>query len=176
MNFEYNILMFIKEHLSNPFMNSLMTFISSLGDFGTIWILICLCLLATKKTRHIGVFLAIALVLDYLIGNLTLKHLINRTRPYIAYNIPIIIKAPFESSFPSGHALSSFTAAFVIFKFHKNWGISALILAILIAFSRIYLFVHYPSDILAGFIIAFFVIFLANKIYTKYYLPTLKSN
>lgn len=176
MNFEYNILMFIKEHFTNPFMNEFMPFISNLDTFGAIWILLCITLLATKRTRHIGIFLAISLILDYLIGNLALKNLVNRTRPYLTYNIPIIVRAPFESSFPSGHALSSFTAAFAIYKFNKNWGISAIFLAILIAFSRVYLFVHYPSDILASFFLAFFVIFLTNKLYNKYYLENLVLN
>lgn len=176
MDFEYKILMFIKEHLSTPFLDQFMTAISSLDNFGAIWILISLALLATKKTREIGVFLAIALILDYLIGNLAIKNLINRTRPYLTYNIPIIINAPFESSFPSGHALSSFTAAFVILKFSKNYGISALILASLIAFSRLYLFVHYPSDIFAAFILAFLVVFLANKLYLKYYFQRTTNN
>ena len=99
-------------------------------------------------------------------GNLTIKPLVGRLRPfYIVHDIKLLIPEPYGYSFPSGHALSSFAASTVIFLNNKKLGLIALILAIMIAFSRLYLYVHYLSDVLVGALLGVMV-----GIFSKYIL------
>lgn len=167
MVIEYNFLMLIREHMSSPFMDSVMIFLSSIGDAGFIWIVLGIGLIAFKATRKCGMVLMISLLAGYVIGNVGLKNIFDRIRPYEAYNVQIIIPHLHDFSFPSGHTLSSFIGAFSIFAFYRKWGRAAMVLAGLIAFSRMYLFVHYPSDILGGIILAVFVVCAVFKIYER---------
>jgi len=146
---------FIKEHMTCPFLDFLMPKITVLGNGGLIWIIATLVLLAIPKYRKGGIALAVGLVAVLLIGNITLKPLIARTRPYdLIEGIKLLIKAPNDYSFPSGHTLSSFVSAFILTMTDKRFGYAAIPLATLIAFSRLYLYVHFPSDILGGILIA----------------------
>ncbi|MBQ6835440.1 MAG: phosphatase PAP2 family protein, partial [Clostridia bacterium] len=86
-----------------------------------------------------------------------------RIRPYDLYNVPIIIAHPSDYSFPSGHTLSSFAAAIALYKCNKKYGTIALAFAAVMGFSRMYLFVHYPTDILGGIILAFLMVFFAER-------------
>jgi undecaprenyl-diphosphatase len=105
-----------------------------------------------------GIMLLGSLLLCFLLGNLLLKPLVGRIRPCdIHSSIPLLIARPTDYSFPSGHTMSSFAAANIIFHANVELGIAAYILALLIAFSRLYLYVHYPSDVLAGMILGLFV-------------------
>ena len=134
------------------FLDAVMPFISKLGDGGAIWIALTLVLMLFRKTRRTGYMLALSLVLGLLIGNLTLKPLIARVRPYDAnpYFVLLIDRLS-DYSFPSGHTLASFEAAAVLLMQYRAKAVPALVLALLIAFSRLYLVhVHYPSDVLAG--------------------------
>ena len=164
---DLNFLMFIRENLTTPFLDWLMTFVSALGDGGFIWLAIGLGLLFFKKTRKCGIFMLLSLALGYILGNLVLKNIFARTRPYLAHSVSIIIPPPSEFSFPSGHALASFSASFSVFKFNKKWGALAICFALLIAFSRMYLFVHYPTDILGSFALSFLIVFLTDKLLSK---------
>ena len=129
------------------FLDAVMPFISKLGDGGAIWI----ALMLFRKTRRTGYMLALSLVLGLLIGNLTLKPLIARVRPYDANpDFVLLIDRLSDYSFPSGHTLASFEAAAVLLMQYRAKAVPALVLALLIAFSRLYLYVHYPSDVLAG--------------------------
>lgn len=151
---DINILNFIRDSFSNPVMDKLMIFITTLGDKGFIWILIGLILLAQKKYRKVGLILLIALLITSLIGEGILKNIVQRPRAFITYpDISIIINRPTSFSFPSGHTASSFAAALVLGYYFKGWRYIFYIFASLIAFSRLYLFVHYPSDIIAGILL-----------------------
>ena len=133
------------------FLDAVMPFISKLGDGGAIWIALTLVLMLFRKTRRTGYMLALSLVLGLLIGNLTLKPLIARVRPYDANpDFVLLIDRLSDYSFPSGHTLASFEAATVLLLQYRAKAVPALVLALLIAFSRLYLYVHYPSDVLAG--------------------------
>ncbi|BBF44754.1 PAP2 family protein [Lachnospiraceae bacterium KM106-2] len=165
---ELEILNFIQNQLKSPFMDSLMTFITTLGNGGIIWITIGVLCLGFKKTRPVGIQLLLAIALGFLIGNLGLKVLIGRQRPYTRNeDILLLIAEPKDYSFPSGHTLSSFAAAISIFFYNKKWGAAALVLASLIAFSRMYLYVHYPSDIAGGLLLAIVVAVLARYLIAK---------
>ena len=147
---ELNILWWIREHLTHPFLDTVMPYISSLARHGEFWILIALILVCFKKTRKAGVAMGIAMACGYLIGNMGMKNLFARTRPYDVVEVNLLVAKLHDFSFPSGHTLVSFEAATALWFYHRKWGIAALVLAALIALSRLYLFVHYPTDVLVG--------------------------
>lgn len=154
MEFEYTILDFIQNNFSHPIVDEVMKFFSFLGNSGWVWILLGVSLLFFKKTRKIGITICLSLIFSLLICNITLKPLIARTRPYeLREAIALIIDRPNDFSFPSGHTSASFAAAVAIFAHDKRYGAIALTLASLIAFSRLYLYVHFPTDVLGGMII-----------------------
>lgn len=126
--------------------------VTRLGDAGRIWILLAMVLLIIPKTRKSGAILAVALCADLLLCNHILKPVIARVRPFdVNTAISILIPRPGDFSFPSGHTAASFTAvAALYFAGEKKLWKPALVLAALIAFSRLYLYVHYPTDILGG--------------------------
>lgn len=151
---DFYILDFIQSHLRCGFLDMAMPLITRLGDGGILWILSALLLLLFPKTRKTGAAVAAALVLEALFCNLMLKPLVARTRPYdINTAVQLLIAAPIDFSFPSGHTGASFAAVSALF-FRKNrlW-IPAVVFALLIGFSRLYLYVHYPTDVLAGVVI-----------------------
>ena len=148
---DYKILDFIRAHFSCGPMDTLMKCITFLGEAGWFWILLGIALALIPKTRRVGITVLTALVFSLIVCNLTIKPLAARIRPYdLREGIEIIISKPLDFSFPSGHSSASFAAAAALFAYYKKWGAGALTLAALIAFSRLYLYVHYPSDVLAG--------------------------
>ena len=164
-----NVLSFIQEHLKNSVMDTIMPVITSLGNSGIVWIVIAAILSSMKKYRKYGVMLALALIITLVIGNITLKPLIARTRPFDANNLKdiLLIKAPKDYSFPSGHTMASFAAATVLIYMNRKVGIVAMVLAVLIAFSRLYLYVHYPSDVFAGMIFGILSAIISIKLLAK---------
>lgn len=148
--FELNILWWIREHLTNPFLDTVMPYISSLARHGEFWILVALILVCIKKTRKAGVAMGIAMAAGYLIGNMGMKNLFARTRPYDVTEVQLLVAKLHDFSFPSGHTLVSFEAATALWFYHRKWGVAAFVLAALIGLSRLYLFVHYPTDVLVG--------------------------
>ena len=162
--FELKILDFIREHLACPFLDAVMPVITSLANGGIIWILTAVLLLIFKKTRKTGFSVALALLCGLIIGNLLLKNLVGRIRPYdLNEGVEVLIARLSDYSFPSGHTLASFEAATVLMIREKRIGIPTLILAAIIAFSRLYLYVHYPTDVLAGIILGVFIGIFACK-------------
>ncbi len=162
MNIEFEILNFIRENLSCAPMDAIMKFITFFGDGGWFWIVLALVLTLIPKTRKIGITVCISLLFSLVFCNLTIKPLVARTRPYdVLKTIEIIIEAPRDYSFPSGHTSISFAGAVAVFAYNKKWGSMALIFAALIAFSRLYLYVHFPTDVLAGALLGSFCAVLA---------------
>lgn len=173
LSVEFAILDFIRNNLTSPIMDKIMVFITTLGNAGAIWIVLTLLMLCSKKYRRTGLMLGAGLVVCLIVGNLILKPLIVRPRPFLVKEgIRLIINAPRDFSFPSGHTLSSVICAVILFLRHRNMGIYALILAVVIAFSRLYLYVHFPSDVLfgaiIGVIIAFACVKTVNYFFEKY--------
>lgn len=141
--------------IHTPLLDKILAFITSLGNAGIIWIGLAVVLLILPKTRKAGIIVAAALLVDLILCNLILKNLVARVRPYdVNTAIAILIKKPLDFSFPSGHTAASFAAMTALFlaKMKKAW-IAALILAVLIAFSRLYFYVHYPTDVLGGIVV-----------------------
>ncbi len=152
---DYQILSFIAESVRSDFLTPIMLFITRLGDGGIVWLILAAICLVKKKTRPCGAAMLLSLVIGLLIGNLTIKPLVARPRPFLTYPELTNLVAQGGYSFPSAHAMSSFAAATVFYLFfrksgHTAYGIPVLILAALIALSRLYVCVHYPSDVLCG--------------------------
>ena len=177
---EFQILYYINQ-VHNPILDKIMIALTNLGDAGILWIVIAIILLFMKKTRKCGILMLISMAIGLIIGNGILKNLIQRSRPcWIDTNIPLLIPNPTDYSFPSGHTLASFEAAIMILLHNKKWGIPAIIIATLIAFSRMYLFVHFPTDILAGAILgtinSLIVYYTYKKIKNKIEIKKLEKN
>lgn len=157
--FDLPILDWIAENLWCPFLDAVMPLITVLGDAGAFWIGIAVVLLFIPKYRKIGLGMGAALIIGLLVCNVTMKPLFARIRPYdyqlahFGKTIPLLIEAQHDFSFPSGHTIASFEAATVLLLHSKKSGIPAMILAGLIAFSRLYLYVHYPTDVIASVIL-----------------------
>lgn len=148
---DYKILDFIRENLSCKPMDAIMKCITFLGEAGWFWILLGIVLGGGAENTPRRCDGAAALLLSLIVCNIAVKPLVGRIRPYdLREGIEIIISRPTDFSFPSGHASASFAAAAALFAYDKKWGAGALVLAALIAFSRLYLYVHYPSDVFAG--------------------------
>lgn len=153
-NIDNFILICIKNNMNSHIMDKAMTAITYLGNGGAVWILIAVLLIINKKYRKIGFIVLAALILSEVLGDVILKNVFQRIRP--SANIPaanLLISKPLSYSFPSGHSASSFAAAGVLAKYFKKHAFVFLSLASLIAFSRLYLYVHYPTDVLAGVIL-----------------------
>ena len=176
-NLDLSIMMFVQENLRSAIGDAIMVFITHLGDGGWLWIAIGVLLLLFKKTRIAGFSVLISLAINALFTNVTLKDLIARPRPFhVSDQILPLIPLPSSYSFPSGHTSGSLTAAFALYKTTpKEYGIPAVILAALIGLSRIYVGVHYPTDVLGGLAVAivssiwgcFAVKYVAGKIWVK---------
>ena len=172
--------------LRTPVLDFIMRYITYLGSGGAVWIVISVIMLFFKRTRKTGITLALALIIGLLLSTLGLKNIIMRERPFNTEGAlldvnSLLIGAPSgRVSFPSGHSVSSFSAAAVLMIYSRKIGMPAFILAAFIAFSRLYLYVHFPSDVIAGAIlgILFAVIsdITVNSIRRKVYERKLPNN
>jgi len=163
---ELSILDFIQT-LRNSLWDYLMVTISTLGDHGQVWILIALVLVAlkNKKDRWCGVHILLALAANILIVNMCLKPWIGRVRPFtFRPDLILLVQLPKDGSFPSGHTSSSFAAATAIYLYNKKWGMLALVFAGFMGISRMYLYVHYPTDVAAGAVIGIAEALLAENV------------
>ena len=177
VSFDLPILDWIAANLWCPVLDVAMPIITLLGDAGIFWIAVSVLFMITKKHRKTGIGMMLALLMGLLVCNIWLKPTVARMRPYdfqmeyFLKEIPLLAGAMHDFSFPSGHTIASFEAAVVILLNNKKLGITAMILACLIAFSRLYLYVHYPTDVICSVILgtafAFLGNFLAGKIMGK---------
>ena len=176
--FDLPILEWIAANLRCPFMDTIMPIITLLGDAGIFWIAIAALCLFFPKYRKMGLSMGISLLIGLLVCNVLLKPLVGRIRPYdyqlehFGKTIELLVATPHDFSFPSGHTIASFEAATAIMLHNKKLGIVAMILAVMISFSRLYLYVHYPTDVLTSVVlgigIAFLGTFLVKKGYQLY--------
>ena len=171
ITFDFPILEFIRNYLSCDFLDKAMPYITLFGEWGAFWIAIALILLCFRETRKTGWSVGAALLLGVIVCNIVLKRLIQRPRPFDFYTmermagldlpqlkgwIPVVredlLLLPFvkvkDFSFPSGHTIACFEASTVLLIKDKRLGIPAAVIAFLVSFSRLYLYVHYPSDVI----------------------------
>ncbi len=167
--FDNSILLYIKDNMHGIIMDKIMVISTYLGNGGFIWVIIIAILITSKKYRKIGFMALGALILSTILGEEILKNAVKRVRP--SEDIPawnLLIAKPLSYSFPSGHTTSSFAVAGVLAKYFKPYAFGFLGLAALIGFSRLYLYVHYPTDILAGVVLGLMcsgiVIYMVGKV------------
>ena len=158
-SFDFRVLDWIQENLRCAFLDFTMPKITALGNAGIFFIICALAMLFFKKTRKTGIGVAFALILGLVVCNLTLKPLIARARPYdemesLGRIIELLIPKDREIyAFPSGHTIAAFEFSTVIMIHDRKWGAAATVLAFLIAFSRIYLYMHHPTDVFASILL-----------------------
>lgn len=174
---DFYILDFIRENIACPFLDKVMPVITFFGSGGWLWIVAALAMLFMKNYRKDGIALAIALLGGLIIGNLILKMSVARERPcWIRDTVEMLIAVPKDYSFPSGHSMASFEAAAVFMHMNRKIGAGVLILAFLIAFSRLYLYVHFPTDVLAGILLGTAIGIIACRITDIYIAPKLERH
>ena len=165
MNIELKILDWFQT-LHTPVLDKFMTSVTKLGNAGIFWIILTVLFLLIPKMRKTGVVMAAALIIDLLLCNVLLKNLVARTRPYdVITGIQLLVAKLRDYSFPSGHTAASFaSAAALYFVGEKKLWKPALVLACLIAVSRLYLYVHYPTDVLGGVVIGIIAGYLGYRL------------
>lgn len=157
-SWEETFLLYLQDNVRTDFVSPIMRFFSFLGNSGWFWIVLCFALLIYKPTRPIGIIAAASLLISACICNGLLKVIVDRTRPYDAIEeLELIAKLPNDSSFPSGHSNASFAVACAVtwcLSKEKKWiGCILITVAAIIAFSRLYVGAHYPTDVIAGILL-----------------------
>lgn len=156
---DFSILYWIQT-LRSEFLDGLMVkvFNDLVGSKGELWILLGILLLLLPKTRKTGVCLLSAYIIAYYVGDGLLKNWIARHRPCaVDESVALIVSRPSSFSCPSVHSMLAFASASSVFWFHKKAGTAALVFAALVGFSRMYFFVHFPSDVLFGAVLGFVI-------------------
>ena len=165
--YEIVILDWIHENLVCPFLDFLMPLISMFGDAGIFWIAVAALLLIPKQTRKLGLTLGLSFILGLAIGNGILKNVCARIRPFDVNPEALkwlLVEPLTDFSFPSGHTLVCAEAASVLMLRKRDpWGWIASVLCILVMFSRLYLYVHYPLDVFAGLLLGSFFGWIAVR-------------
>lgn len=156
------------ESISCGILDNFFKIITFTGNGGVIWIGLILGLFVHKRNRKIGVAVMLSFLSVVILNNLVLKEIFDRTRPFVADpNIKLLIDIPSGSSFPSGHSSSSFACAVALFMFDKKWGMFAFGYATLMAISRVYLHVHYATDVIGGMIVGVLVGFVVVAAWSR---------
>ena len=157
--FDIGVLQWLRETLSTPFMDKLMVLISTLGNAGALWLFLGVLFLIMgirrKNWREMGILLLLCVGASALVCNLILKPCVNRIRPYdlLGYVDALLIPPLHDASFPSGHTAACFAAATAVYAKNRTWGCAAYIFGVVMGFSRLYLGVHFPTDVLAGAVV-----------------------
>lgn len=174
---ELGILDWIFFHLHSRFLDTVMPIITWLGDKGLLWIVLGLGILFFQKgKRDTGFRVLLALLLGLLICNLLLKNAVGRIRPFVLNDaIQLLVTPPSDPSFPSGHTTAAFAAATVLICDHWRGRWIVLIVAILVAFSRLYLYVHFPTDVICGALIGIFCGWLSGLLWQEVIDPYLQK-
>lgn len=156
MALDGNVLLWLQKRARFPAWNFFWIAVTSLGNAGIVWLVLSVALLCQSRTRDAGRAALLSMGLCFLLCNILLKNLVARTRPYeVIPELTTLIPHPTDYSFPSGHTTASFACALVLFgMLPKKYGVPILCLAVLISLSRLYVGVHYPSDVLGGLLVA----------------------
>lgn len=176
-NWDVSVLQWIQSNVWCPLLDKIFPVLTLFGEGGIFWIAIAFVFLFFKKTRKTGIMMGAALLIGVFFVNVVLKiYVFGRVRPYdlanpISINPCMLTKMTADTSFPSGHSLASFECATVLMYKNRKWGIAALVIAIAVALSRLYLCVHFPTDVIGGVILGILNgilgILIVNAVYKK---------
>lgn len=156
--------------IHNAFLNYFLAVFTYMGAGGLVWIVLALSFMSIKKTRRLGMTCAAGLISELLFNEILIKNLVKRTRPFILNpGIDTIVTRPSSYSFPSGHSCTAFVAATVIFCYNKKWGVAAYVVSALIAFSRNYFYIHYPTDVIVGALEGILIGIVTTKLMEKFF-------
>ena len=168
---DFSVLYWIQHTFRCAVFDYFMPKITFLGELGLIWLVFAAILLCLPKYRRAGILLLASLAIGVLIGNVALKNLFLRSRPcWLDPSVRLLISVPRDYSFPSGHTLSSVIAASILTAADRRFGYAVVPLAVLIAFSRLYLYAHFPSDVLAAAVLGVMIgelAFYADRRWTE---------
>lgn len=158
-------ILFFLHQLASPFMDTFIIGLTTVINCVWLWLIAALIGLRLKATRQLTLTIILAVAMAVVVGDITLKHMVMRLRPYLVIPDAPTLSAlvyPVTNSFPSGHSFFFFAGATVCYRFWHRLGLAAYVLAIVVAFSRMYLFMHFPSDVATG---AFLGIIIGNLAY-----------
>lgn len=185
--FDGNLLIGIQQALNADWLTPIMKLITMLGEDGIFWIAVCLVLLLFRRTRRLGVICTVSLLFTFIACNLCLKPAVDRIRPWVTFQmVNPMLPPPGDASFPSGHSANAMGPAWAMFlatmsvrtaegrsydevrclgwkgdgvspRMMHRLGIAAVVLAVLIGISRLYLGMHYPSDVACGLLLGMIV-------------------
>lgn len=176
MKWEADVLLWIQDNLRNAVLDPICKVFSYIGTHGELAIAVALLLMIIPKTRRTGCVCAVSLAATYLTVNILIKPLVDRARPYdMIDGLTSLVKPLSDPSFPSGHASSTFACLFVVVLMQpKKLGIPALCVSLFMAYSRLHVGVHYPTDVLAGSLIGIGFAALFTAVYIKKIAPNAK--
>lgn len=177
MSWEGDVLLWIQDNLRNPVLDAICKLFSYVGAHGELAIAVGLLLLIIPKTRLKGIFCTLSLGTTFLMSNLIIKNIVQRPRPYtVTDGLTSLMGVMNDYSFPSGHSSSTFSVMFAVFLLMpKKFGIPALCASVFMAYSRLHVGVHYPTDVIAGSLIGIFFACLYSFIYKKKFAPKLEN-
>lgn len=160
---DFTILNFIQDNISNKVLDQIMIFFTKLGDGGVFWIAIAIILFCIKKTRRLGATVFISISSSAALCSVIIKPLVARLRPFVVTGFDILIPAPYGFSFPSGHATCAFATVSALLVCKNKLWIPVLFIAAIVSFSRLYLYVHFPTDVFVGVLLGMASGFFARK-------------
>lgn len=168
--FDWSVMRWIQKTLKCDALDFIMPKVTQLGTGGAVWLFAAVLMLMSTRYQEYGVAMLAALASGVLVGNIFLKNMVGRHRPcWLDEAIALLVKNPKDYSFPSCHTLASVIAAVVLTSANPRFGLIAIPLAAIIAFSRLYLYVHFPSDVLASIALGLFLgFFMMSMVLTLY--------
>lgn len=170
INFDVSSLLYVQENIRCSFLSNIFIPLTKSGDYGFIFILAGIVMLCFSRTRKTGIIFLSALAVNFIITNLIIKNLVMRTRPYeVIEQLSILIAPPHGYAFPSAHTSAAFACITTLYFTEKKVFPYALVFAILMGLSRIYVGVHYPSDVFFGAVAGILVAYLVYKFFSYFY-------